>query len=172
MTSNYLRALEKAKEENGGVLPSDLYLQTNEQLSRLLYDLTGKMPPPRTSKKILIARVERSTNASHMATASSKKRSLDELGDVDLAGGNKKLAIAPKKAPRGCLSSLSAGQVAELKRFLNTSVDRLSIYTHRELQPMWTRIGMTSRYPHMTGKATVINKMQVFAQNNLEFHCS
>ena len=36
------RAIEAAREANGGVLPSKLYLQTNEQLSKMLCDLTGK----------------------------------------------------------------------------------------------------------------------------------
>ena len=64
MSSNYEKAIERIKEENGGVLPSDLYLKTNEQLTKLLYDLSGKFAPPRTSKKILVARIEKLTQAS------------------------------------------------------------------------------------------------------------
>lgn len=40
MNANQRNAIAKAMESNGGELPSDLYLQTNAQLSRLMYDLT------------------------------------------------------------------------------------------------------------------------------------
>ena len=52
MQANQLRAVEAAMARNGGTLPSDLYLQTNEQLAGILQGLTGKFVPPRTSKPI------------------------------------------------------------------------------------------------------------------------
>lgn len=178
--ANYLRALERIKAENGGELPSDLYLQTNEELTKLLYDLTGKIAPVRTSKKILVGRIERATAASEEAK-STKKRKADDK-DTAAAGENdapdstttkkksKSAASRPLKPPRGCLAELSAGQVAQMKRMLGSSAEHMSGYTHRELRPMWARLGMTAMYPHMTGKATVIERMTKFSEKNLAFH--
>lgn len=35
---------------------------------------------------------------------------------------------------------------------------------------MWNRMGMTSMYPKMTGKETVISRMKAFATRNIEHH--
>lgn len=35
---------------------------------------------------------------------------------------------------------------------------------------MWNRMGMTSMYPKMTGKKTVISRMKAFATRNIEHH--
>lgn len=158
---NYLKSLEKIREENGGTLPSDLYLQTNEQLTALLYDLTGKIAPARTAKKVLVARIERATGASEKAATT--KRKIDD--SVDDHHSNKKM-----KVPRGCLGELTAGQISEMKRILRSSSEAIEVYTHRELMPMWSRMGVTSKYPPMTAKAKVVAKMKDFATKNLEFH--
>lgn len=156
--TNYNKALERIKEENGGKLPSDLYLQTNEELSRLLFDLTGKMPPPRTSKKILVARIEKFTNAS-ADTKTTKKRRNDSF-DSD--------SEKPKKTKRGCLPELTAGQISEMRRVL--ADNNLESRTHKEIAPMWDRMGVIAQYPHRDSKSNIIDKMREFAMRNLEFH--
>lgn len=163
MAANHLRSLEKIKAENGGVLPSDLYLQTNEELSKLLYDLTGKFPPPRTSKKVLVARIERHTHASTDAKA-TKKRNIDEVGDID----DSHTATAPKKTKRGCLPELTAGQISEMRRVLGNS--SMESHTHKELYPMWGRMGVIRQFPHRDSKKNIIQAMREFAERNLEFH--
>eukprot|EP01032_Pedospumella_encystans_P018658 gene18658-21231_t len=106
MTTNYDKAINRIKEENGGVLPSGLYLQTNEQLSKLIYDLSGKVAPPRTSKKVLVARIEKLTLASQASSATTLKRKADEI-----TPGLAPAPAPPKKVPRGCLPQLTAVQI-------------------------------------------------------------
>lgn len=158
--ANYAKSLDKIKAENDGKLPSDLYLQTNEQLANMLYDLTGRFAPPRTSKKILVARIEKATGASTSASVRGTKRK------ADAENASKKV----QKAPRGCLASLTPGQIGEMKRMLQAKPEAMETYTHRELLPMWERMGVIARYPPMTAKAKVIDKMRAFATKNLEFH--
>lgn len=165
--ANYMKAQERIKEENGGELPSDLYLQTNEQLTKLLYDLTGKSAAPRTSKKILVGRVERATSASEQAKSTTTKRK--ETGAEEKEESTSKKSKKPPK-PRGCLLELSAGQIAQMKRMMKTSTDDMNKKTHSELRPMWDKLGMTAKYPNMTGKATVIERMKSFAEKNLAYH--
>lgn len=94
-----------------------------------------------------------------------KKRTLGADGN-----NGEVIESAPKKLARGCLSSLSAGQIAEMKRFMRLSSDHLNGYTHRELRPMWNNMGMTVMYPAMTCKAKIIERLQSFAKKNLEGH--
>ena len=162
MTSHY-KAVNRIKEENGGVLPSELYLQTNEQLSKLLHDLSGKFPPPRTSKKVLVARIEKLTQASQASSSTSLKRKVDEI-----TPGTISTPAPPKKVPRGCLAQLSAVQICEMKRI--KTGENLTSYTHRELQPMWTIMGITSMYPQRSSKELVLVKMKEFVDRNLTFH--
>jgi hypothetical protein len=164
-SANHQKAIERIKAENDGVLPSDLYLQTNEELSKLLFDLTGKFPPPRTSKKVLVARIERYTDASSEATITKKRKvEPDAQEDASLT----KAVAMPKKTKRGCLAALTAGQISEMKRILlSANADN---FTHRELEPMWARMGVIARYPVRYSKSNIISKMQEFARRNLEFH--
>ena len=155
--ANYQKSIEKIKEENGGKLPSDLYLQTNEQLTNLLRDLTGKFAPPRTSKKVLVARIERYTNASQESSITGKRKI-----DMDVNSS------IPKKTKRGCLPELSAGQISEMRRVLSNN--NMESYTHRELFPIWTRMGVTSQYPGRDSKSNIIEKMRQFAKRNFEYH--
>ena len=80
MTSNYDKSLEAIKEKNGGVLPSDLYLQTNAQLAQILYDLTGdiKHKCRSASKETLVKRIEKLTTKK----SASLKRKHDDI-DVE-----------------------------------------------------------------------------------------
>ena len=143
-------------------LHSDLYLQTNEQLANMLYDLTGRHAPPRTSKKILVARIEKATGASTGESVTGTKRKAEAENNQS----NKKV----QKAPRGCLASLTTGQISEMKRILQAKPEAMEVYTHRELMPMWERMGVIARYPPMTAKAKVLDRMRAFATKNLEFH--
>ena len=85
MAANYEKSLESIKAKNGGVLPSDLYLQTNAQLSQILYDLTGdikhKCRP--ASKETLVKRIEKLTKKSISSSSSSvgSKRKLEDIED-------------------------------------------------------------------------------------------
>jgi hypothetical protein len=69
--TNYMLSLESIKERNGGELPSDVYLMTNNKLSEMLHDLTGNLPAPRTSKEILVKRLERATQKSTSTSTKS-----------------------------------------------------------------------------------------------------
>ena len=162
MTTNYDKAINRIKEENGGVLPSGLYLQTNEQLSKLIHDLSGKFAPPRTSKKVLVARIEKLTQASQASSTTTLKRKAD-----DITPGLTPAPAPPKKVPRGCLPQLTAVQICEMKR---TRTAELTHYTHRELYPMWLRMGVTSQYPRRSSKELVVTKMKEFSERNLAFH--
>ncbi|CAK9001556.1 DEAD-box ATP-dependent RNA helicase 25 [Durusdinium trenchii] len=75
-------ALERIKEQHGGTLPSDLYHQTNHELMKMVEDLTGTRPGPRTSKATLVNRIERATlgDKRKSATAHISERPLIPRG--------------------------------------------------------------------------------------------
>ena len=152
------RALERIKETNDGVLPSDLYLQTNEELRTLLFDLTGKFAPARTSKTILVTRIQKHTGASADASA-TKKRKLDTENTVQKQS---------KVSKRGCLPSLSAGQISEMRRILvNQNIEG---NTQDQLRSIWYRMGVIRKFPRRDSKANIIKLMVEFATRNLEAH--
>ena len=58
-----------------------------------------------------------------------------------------------------------------MKSMLKSDAASLALrHTHKELEKMWNRMGMTSTYPKMTGKETVISRMKAFAERNLMHH--
>lgn len=149
MNANQLNAIQAAKEKNGGELPSDLYLHTNQQLADILYGLSGKFTPPRTSKATLVARIERLSGGATKAISKTK-------------------SVTNQKS-RGVPSELSATQVAEMKRILRgTAADVECQYSHSKLMPIWTRMGMKAQYPHRSSKASVVERMRAFAQKALD----
>lgn len=172
MSSNYERAIEAAKAKNGGELPSDLYLKTNAQLGKILYGLTGEIKhtfPARVSKEILVKRIIKLTHAPTKGVSQDvgSKRSLSE---VDNGTANKENSVQLKK-PRNVLASLSQIQIVEMKRICAITHNALLDMKHeKELQPLWQSVGMTSKYPHMTGKEKVMERMKLFAEANLSYH--
>ena len=97
------------------------YLQTNEQLSALLLDLTGQAASRRTSKKVLVARIERNE--------SKKRKVVEDEGDKESSKKSKK-TTKPVKPPQGCLAELTPGQIAQMKR-MRITPEQMKIYTHR-----------------------------------------
>lgn len=205
MNANQKFAIDRIKDKNGGALPSELYLKKNEELSKMVFDLTGKMPSARASKETLVAQIEKATNGATPAKAttkstpaksapakstpakadtSAKKRKLENDDDAPIVGAKgaakqpaaKKATAKPaedeaKKIPRGCLAELTPAQKAEMKLVLSQTVEAMaSKYTHKELQPIWERLGVTSKYPMMSPKTTIVTKMQEFATRNLAYH--
>ena len=178
MSSNYEKAITAIKDKNGGKLPSDLYLKTNAELGKILYGLTGDIKhtfPARVSKETLVKRVIKLTHAPTMGVSHSavnpappvgSKRSLSE-GENDV---NKENIVKAKK-PRNVLLSLSQLQIVEMKRICAITHDALQFMKHeKDLNPLWLSVGMTSKYPHMTGKEKVMERMKIFAEANLSYH--
>eukprot|EP00039_Didymoeca_costata_P030186 m.28275 g.28275 ORF g.28275 m.28275 type:complete len:165 (-) comp7987_c0_seq1:148-642(-) len=153
-SSNYERSLSRIKEENGGELPSELYLKTNAQLSDMIQDMSGKRPGPQTSKKVLVKRLEKLLEKKGVNT---KKRKADEEGSSP---------VTTKKA-KGSSSSFSLSQIAEMKRVLSMDADTMaSRYKHRELYTIWNNMGYKAQFPDRSSKATVVEKMRKFAAKN------
>jgi hypothetical protein len=148
MNGMQAQAIARIKDANGGELPSDLYLRTNEDLGKLLYDLTGKQPSRTASKTSLVQRIEK-----HNAKVSGTKRKADEFSGKENGGTTAKAGRA-----------VSAGQLAESRRILASSAESLeSRTTHSELLKMWERIGMKAKYPHRSSKASVIDRLRKYA---------
>ena len=84
------------------------YLKTNAQLSSLIYGLSGKMAAPRTSKKVLVARIEKLQAKAAKATVPA----------AAAKGGVAGKSVSNKKKPskRGCVAALSPGMLAEMQR--------------------------------------------------------
>jgi hypothetical protein len=58
-----------------------------------------------------------------------------------------------------------------MKRVMGLTHDQIMALQHEhDLRPLWTSIGMTAKYPAMTGKEKLMERLKVFAKNNLEFH--
>eukprot|EP00438_Fugacium_kawagutii_P000190 Skav205011 [mRNA] locus=scaffold2134:89208:95808:- [translate_table: standard] len=116
-----------SKEQDGEALA-----RTNAELGKMVEDLTGRRPPPRTSKATLVNRIERAS------LGNARKSSTAQLSEK-----------APK---RGCRATISKGQLAQMRSVLKSDVASLALrHTHKDLEKMWNRMGMTSMYPKMTG---------------------
>ncbi len=168
MSFNYERAQETIKAKNGGELPSDLYLQTNAELGKILYGMTGEikhMSRP-ASKEALVKRIQKLLlKSAAPAAVVGTKRKQEESIVVDAPPAK------TVKVPRNCLATLSHTQVAQMRRVLALSHDQVQMLQHdKDLRPLWSSIGMTAQYPKMTGKEKVMERLKIFAQNNLEFH--
>jgi hypothetical protein len=86
-------------------------LKTNAELCSLIYDISGKISAPRTSKKVLVARVEKlQAKAAKTAAAATAPKPFT-------AGKSKK----PSK--RGCLAALSPGVIVEMQRVAALDAD-------------------------------------------------
>ena len=97
MPTNYEKSIEAIKAKHGGVLPSDLYLRTNAELSKLVFDLTGKQPSGTASKTSLVTRIEK--HEAKIAAAGAKRKAADDSG--------KENGAAPKAARTSSSSSAS-----------------------------------------------------------------
>ena len=164
MTSNYEKAQKAIKAKHGGELPSDLYLQTNAQLSQMLYDLTGDIKHicRPAAKEALVKRVLKLTNQAPLSKATGQKRKLDSD-----APDEARLV----KVPKNCLEALSQTQIAQMKRIMALTDDQIQGLQHeKDLRPLWSSVGMTAVYPNMTGKVKVVEKLKHFAEKNLKFH--
>ena len=160
MNHNQAKAIERIKAQNGGALPSDLYLQTNADLSKLIFDLTGSQPSRTASKKSLVARIEKhnAKAAAAAAKASSLKRQADD----------KDVAPPANKKPKKAKPLLSAGATAEARRVMAKPADEWALSTtHTDLRKVWARIGMKAQYPFRTSKAKVIGRLRKFAEKCL-----
>jgi hypothetical protein len=175
MSSNYARSINAIKEKNGGSLPSDLYLQTNAQLGKILYDMTGdiKHMAGRTSKEALVKRIEKlvlkSTPSVDKSAGSKRKKNDESFDSIESVAPPTK--IQSVKKPRNCLPTLSPIQIVQMKRVLAMDSDQVQTLQHeKDLRPLWSSIGMTAQYPRMTGKEKVMDRLKIFADSNLQFH--
>ena len=160
---HYAASIAAIKMANGGELPSDLYLLTNQKLIELLFDETGAWATPTTSKKRLVERIERHRQKA-IEEKKSKKRGRDDDEEEETEGSKK----AVKKTKRGCLSSPTKGNIAEMRNILAN--DDANEYLHKELVTMWKRMGVIAQYPQRDSKANIIKRMCEFAIRNLDFH--
>ena len=165
---NYAASINAIKMDNGGELPSELYLLTNQKLIELLFDETGKWATATTSKKRLVERIEK-----HRQKAAQEKEKVIEENSKKRARSAEEDTEVPKKAAkkttkRGCLSSPSKGNIAEMRRILDNV--NPNEHMHKELETMWKRMGVIAQYPKRDSKANIIKRMCEFAERNLEFH--
>ena len=166
--SNYEKSLESIKQKNGGELPSDLYTKTNTELTDILYGLTGKMTVSSryTSKEVLVKRILKFTATPPATTTSSGVKRPMETQSTTTS-----VPLPPIKKTKKCLDTLTPLQIIEMKRILAITPDRLDNMKHdKHLRPLWYSVGMTAKYPHMTGKETVMEKMKDFSLVNLRYH--
>lgn len=174
MASNYERSLEKIKEKNGGTLPSELYLKTNAELGQILYNLTGDIKHTAgrsASKEILVKRIQRLTAPkTKVENSKSTKRTINESCELsaDAVIAN---SSAPLKKPRNVLASLSETQRVQMIRVVGMTHDQVMGLQHdKHLRPLWLSIGMTAKYPAMTGKEKVFDRLKTFSVSNLTFY--
>lgn len=169
MSNNYERSLEAIKAKNGGEVPSDLYFKTIAELSKILFDLTGDFKykiPQRVAKESLVKRIERLT-ANEKCVIGVKRKLPNESAQED-SSVPIKTAV---KIPRNVLQDVTAVQIVQMKRVMAITPDRLLGLKHeKDLRPLWLQIGMTSKYPNMTGKDKIMERLKTFAENNLRFH--
>ena len=168
--SNYEKSLESIKQKNGGQLPSDLYTKTNTELTDILYGLTGKMTVSSryTSKEVLVKRILKLT-ATPATTATITPVGVKR--PMETQSSTTTVPIPPVKKTKKCLDTLTSLQIIEMKRILAITPDRLDNMKHdKHLRPLWYSVGMTAKYPHMTGKETVMEKMKDFSLVNLRYH--
>ena len=151
---NYAASINAIKMDNGGELPSELYLLTNQKLIELLFDETGKWATATTSKKRLVERIEK-----HRQKTAQEKEKVIEENSKKRARSAEEDTEVPKKAAkkttkRGCLLD-------------NVNPNE---HMHKELETMWKRMGVIAQYPKRDSKANIIKRMCEFAERNLEFH--
>jgi hypothetical protein len=189
--NNYERSLEAIRIKNGGILPSGLYMKTNAELGKILYNLTGDFKykcPMRVSKESLVKKIEKLTAVKENVKPPVQfvKRKLEDntIDAVDEKSNNittttsstntiEKVSssVTNVKKPRNVLPSLSVVQIVEMKRTLAiTPCQLLELKHEKDLRPLWHHIGMTAQYPHMTGKEKIMDRLKAFATANLEFH--
>ena len=177
--NNYERSLEAIRVKNGGVLPSGLYMKTNAELGKILYNLTGDFKykcPMRVSKESLVKKIEKLTAVKEnvkppVVTQAVEKRKLEDTVDVGEKSIEKPTSSLSAKKPRNVLPSLSVVQIVEMKRTLAiTPFQLLELKHEKDLRPLWHHIGMTAQYPAMTGKEKIMDRLKAFASANLEFH--
>lgn len=129
---------------------------TNAELSDMIYDLSGKLPAPRTSKVTLVKRLER-----------LQQKNVVPAVKTTVAGKS----VTKKPSKRGCLPVVSTKQAAEMRRMLICDADTMaSRHTGKELYAMWHKMGVTSLYPPRDSKKNIIDKMKKFATRNFEYH--
>lgn len=146
----------------------------------MIGDIKHKFPS-RTSKEILVKRIQKITatsavnskmNSANIQTESlsnSTKRKLDSNNE-NKENSNQNKIVSVKK-PRNCLPVLTEMQIVQMKRVLAITGEQLLGMKHdAHLRPLWDSIGMTSMYPHMTGKEKVMTRLKAFAESNLRFH--
>ena len=168
--NNYERSLEAIQSKNGGALPSDLFIKTNAELGKILFNLTGDFKykmNQRVSKESLVKKIQKLTvvKSATVAISGVKRSRDDEQENAPVS------TLVPVKKPRNVLSNLSEVQVVQMKRIMSVTSEQLDIMKHeKDLRPLWSDVGMTSKYPAMTGKEKVMDRMKTFAENNLKFH--
>ncbi len=175
MSANHQRSLEAAKAKNGGDLPSDLYNLTNAQLGKLLFDLTGDKKynaPSRTPKEDLVTLVQKLSGAEPSEPPEPKKVKRKAAEPVVASSSGETSAQPTKKAgPRGYLASLTETQIAQMKHILTITPEQLQTMRHEhELKPLWIAAGETAKYPSMSGKEAVLERLKTFSEHNLKFH--
>mmetsp|Transcript_20119 Transcript_20119/g.27726 ORF Transcript_20119/g.27726 Transcript_20119/m.27726 type:complete len:175 (-) Transcript_20119:27-551(-) len=171
MTNNYERALDAIKAKNGGVLPSDLYVKTNAELGKILYNLTGDSKytmNQRVSKESLVKRIQKLTEK----TISPKVSSMNAVSGVKRTrDDDEENTPKPVKVPRNVLRNITEVQFVQMKRILSITPGQLDFMKHeKDLRPLWADVGMTSKYPAMTGKEKVMERLKTFSENNLTFY--
>mmetsp|Transcript_11612 Transcript_11612/g.15798 ORF Transcript_11612/g.15798 Transcript_11612/m.15798 type:complete len:172 (+) Transcript_11612:64-579(+) len=163
--TNYMQALDNNKEQNGGILPSDLYLKTNQQLSEILYDLTGKFPASRTSKTLLVQRIEQQTQGN------SNKENIEPNAGKRKNHYDSETQAPAKKSKRGCLTLLTPSQVVEMQRVMKMGASALAArYKCTQLFQIWHAMGVMANCPGRSSKENVAIKLFEFAERNLDFH--
>jgi hypothetical protein len=157
MSNNYERSLEAIKAKNGGELPSDLYMKTIRELKDLLISLGGYGVSLSGSKEALVKRLQRLQGLPTKAPAENRENTRPANAGAAAPAPS---AIAAKPTTT---CHLSQGQIVELRRVM-----RLTDETHSTLRPLWYKVGMTSLYPHRSGKDLVIGRMKAFAERQLK----
>ena len=97
---NYERSLEKVKEKNGGILPSDLYLKTCAELNAILYAMTKQpkyLPYGRSeSKEALVKRIQRLRGEGDPPKQTKKRKEREEEMKENMPPPPAKLATTAK----------------------------------------------------------------------------
>mmetsp|Transcript_69205 Transcript_69205/g.135842 ORF Transcript_69205/g.135842 Transcript_69205/m.135842 type:complete len:190 (-) Transcript_69205:88-657(-) len=185
MASKHQASLEAIKAKHGGKLPSDLYNLTNAELGKILYDLTEErkyMGGGRISKELLVQKILKISKDAPIRQDEHPIEGMADFNDppkVTTAASNKKRKAdvaqistpVAKKVPRNCLASLTDIQKTQMKRVMALKPEQIELLKHeKDLRPLWIHLGMTAKYPAMTGKVAVVERMKTFAENNLRFH--
>jgi hypothetical protein len=186
--ANHKKSLDAAKAKNGGSLPSDLYNLTNVQLAQIILDKTGddnylkgRTPKADLVKLVLKLTAEKPTSTEseteESATepkkkAAAKPASKRKATEASSTSSSSETETEPaKKLPRGCLPALTGVQIAQMKHILTITPDQLKDMRHEhELKPLWISAGETAKYPHMSPKEAVLERLKTFAEHNLKFH--